>query len=460
MEACASVFWFNPFAEGYIAQGKAFNPIKHQAALAQDLANLPQFLGQPSDIVLIDQRPSAQFLSRLQQAGFEPCEFVELSSPTGMQPPGSAGSPSAPWSARLELGAPVSGAISPARKLGGLRPWAWSPESAQMLEPLFAQIAQPHPAPSQWFNPGIAQLYSKAWSAELLRRFLSAYPAAPWLCPVEIVGMPVRSLPEALQTIVSFRAQGYAKLIAKETIGVAGHNALRLWEPELLEVQRRWLAKVLDAGRPLVIEPWLEREVDFSVQLEMTSHGLKLCGYTGLLNDRKGQFLANRADADHVRCLPAAVTQLFSESAGSFESLHQLYAGIFSLLETELRRRNYCGPAGLDAFVYRAAKGQLRLKPIVELNPRYTMGRLTVELMRHVGPGSQGLFRLVTLKQARAEGCRDFMAFARLLEERYPLHLEGNAPSQIREGALCLSDPARAQVCLATFRVSRSMEWA
>jgi hypothetical protein len=37
---------------------------------------------------------------------------------------------------------------------------------------------------------------------------------------------------------------------------------------------------------------------------------------------------------------------------------------------------------------------------VVEINPRYTMGRLTVELMKHTCPGSCGLFRLVTRAQA------------------------------------------------------------
>src|SRR6185503_6463205 len=50
------VFVFNPFAEGFIAQGKAFTPVKHQAALARDLANLPQFLCRRDDIVLVPRR--------------------------------------------------------------------------------------------------------------------------------------------------------------------------------------------------------------------------------------------------------------------------------------------------------------------------------------------------------------------------------------------------------------------
>ncbi|HEY6167924.1 MAG TPA: hypothetical protein VI454_07785, partial [Verrucomicrobiae bacterium] len=99
-----------------------------------------------------------------------------------------------------------------------------------------------------------------------------------------------------------------------------------------------------------------------------------------------------------------------------------------------------------------------RLKPIVEINPRYTMGRVTVELMRQTCQGSFGLFRLLNRAGLRAEGVNDFPAYARSLSERFPLRLEGEPNPRIREGALCLNDPARAQVCLAEFRVNRTLE--
>ena len=65
-----SVFVFNPFAEGHIAQGKSFTPVRHQAMLASDLANLPQFLCRSDDSVLLAKRPSVEFLSAVKQAGF------------------------------------------------------------------------------------------------------------------------------------------------------------------------------------------------------------------------------------------------------------------------------------------------------------------------------------------------------------------------------------------------------
>src|SRR6266567_2569625 len=74
-----SVFVFNPFAEGRIAEGKAFNPTRPQAQLARDLENLPQFLCRQDDLVLVQQRPSVEFLSAIKQAGFPLPEFGELS---------------------------------------------------------------------------------------------------------------------------------------------------------------------------------------------------------------------------------------------------------------------------------------------------------------------------------------------------------------------------------------------
>jgi hypothetical protein len=63
---------------------------------------------------------------------------------------------------------------------------------------------------------------------------------------------------------------------------------------------------------------------------------------------------------------------------------------------------------------------------------------------------------LVSRAQARAEGFADFRAYVQALNERFPLRFEGDPAPRIREGALCLNDPAEAEVCLATFQVNRN----
>ena len=449
-----TVFVFNPFAEGYIAHHRAFTPVKHQAMLAEDLANLPQFLCQPNDVVLLAKRPSLGFLNSLKQAGFQSPEFVELKE----------------------------GRIDPAailcrRKLDGLRPWAWGPDSVKLLEPLFGQVPGEARVPNQFFNDHIARLYSKAWSADFLRKVLARCRAGregsplgaqaesrpgtaavePWLCSEQDAGVAVDTLEEALGAIATIRCRGHHRVVVKEAYGLAGHNAIRLWEPEMLPAQRQWLVHALGNRQQLVVEPWLERELDFSVQLEMGPRGLKFCGYTGLINDHKGQFLANWAEADYSRCLPVKVAALFREGADSTGRLQRLYGEIFSLLEAELQRVGFVGPVSIDGLVYRTPQGDCRLKPVVEINPRYTMGRLTLELMKHACPGNCGLFRLVSRVQARAEGFADLPSYACSLGERLRLSLEGEPVPKIRQGALCLNDPGQIQVCLATFEVSPTL---
>jgi uncharacterized ferritin-like protein (DUF455 family) len=475
------VFIFNPFAEGFIARGKSFTPVKHQQMLARDLENLPQFLCRQDDIVLVSKRPSMEFLNSIKQAGFPLPEFIEC--------------PNLNRNPNLDLNlnppAPQLGSSSvlhnlSERKLGALRPWAWGPDSVELLEPLFACVTGEKRPANQRFNEQIAQLYSKAWSATFLKKFLNcrsrgnealtqksgvrsqmsesdqslschaeSSPTESWLCTSEEIGVAVNTFDAALEAIAAIRRRGHHRVVIKEALGLAGHNSIRLWEPELLDAQRRWLAKAVQDGRQVIIEPWLERELDFSVQLEMGSARLKLCGYTGLINDTKGQYQANWAAANHVRRIPSGVAALFPKPDDIANRLQSLYEDIFSLLEGELQKAGYVGPVSIDSFVYRTPEGNCRLKPIVEINPRYTMGRLTVELMKQTCPGSHGLFRLVNFATARTEGFDNLAGCARSLGDRFPLRLEGQPVPKIREGALLLNDPAQAQVCLAVFQVSR-----
>ncbi len=459
-----NVFVFNPFAEAFIARGHAFTPNNLQAQLARDLANLPQYLGRQDDVVIVPRRPSVQFLSELKRAGFALPEFVELEGAPGLVRPGGTTGPQVEQGPAIlaqvmpqagpEIGAPSALTSLAQRKLGKLRPWAWGPDSMKLFAPLLARVTGEERTAPQRYNEGLAQLYSKSWSAAFLRRMLALFPREDGLCTEAEAGRPVNEFAQALAAIASIRRRGQHKIVVKEALGLAGHNALRLWEPELLPAQRQWMMRALENGRELVVEPWLERAQDFSAQLEMEPGGLKLRGFTGLVNDAKGQFQANWAAPNFARRIPSAVTALFAKPVAVTARWHRVFEQIFAGLEAELRRVDFTGPLGIDAFVYRATDGTCRLKPIVEINPRYTMGRLTLELMKQVCPGRRGLFRIITRKAAQAEGAEDFPSYARLLQARQPLQLEGQPRSKIRAGALCLNDPAQARSWLAVFEVA------
>lgn len=441
------VFHFNPFTESFLAEGRAFTPTRRQARLAADLAGLPLFLASQGDVVLVPRRPRDEFLVSLTRAGFGLPEFVEIGD------------------ACLAGGGVSALAALASRELGRLRPWAWGPDSVALLGPLFASVTGEDRTPHQRFNPGLAELYSKAWSAAFLRRFLTrtqagqgTWGAQPWLCGPQEVGVTVSTLPEALEAVATIRARGHQRVVAKQAFGSAGQNTLRLWESSLLETQRRWLERLFDPGREVVIEPWLERAVDFSLQLEMTPQGLRVLGFTGLANDTRGQFVANWAESERPQTPPASVLAWLAAGTGRAPRLDDLFADLCAALAGELQARDFQGPLGMDAFVYRDTDGRHRLKPVVEINPRYTMGRLTLELMRHVCPGSLGRFRLCPVKEAQAAGFVDLASYGRALAEGHPVRLSATQAGRIEQGVVCLNDPAQAQVCLALLEVRPARE--
>lgn len=414
-----SVFVFNPLAEARIAGGKRFSPNKLQSQLVNDLANLPQFLCRQDDIVVVPRRPAVPFLNGLKKAGFMMPEFVEDISVLGD------------------------------RKLGGLRPWAWGPDSVELFTPLFPNVTTNPRQDQDYFNEQIAPLYSKAWSANFLKSILASHEGEDWICSSAEVGLVTDSLCATLEKVAAIRSLGHHKIILKQAIGVAGGGTMRLFEPEVMETQKRWIQNVIDAGQQLIVEPWLERELDFSVQLEMLPKGLKPRGYTGLINNANGQFWGNWAEPKFERLFPVAVLKWFARN----QQIQRLYLEIFTKLEAEFRRLGFLGPVGIDALVYRTANREIRLKPIVEINPRYTMGRLLVELMPHVCAGSFGLLQLVTQATLKAAGQESFSAYTKQLRAASPLQLEGLSGPRIRAGSICLNDPDYAQAGLAVFRV-------
>lgn len=425
------VFLFNSFAEAFVARGRGFSPNRKQAWLQSDLENLPQFLCRQDDVVLVSKRPSVSFLARLQQQGFALPEFQPLD----------------------RLRSALEG-----RKLGNLRPWAWSPDSAEILQPLRRQIRRPSADAAPDYNPAMATLYSKAWSADLLRTLLARTGGQPWLCEAEAVGQVIESYDEAVKVMRSLRAMGFSRLVAKECIGLAGQNALRLWEPELTPPQRAWMRRVLQRDGNFVLEPWLDRIVDFSVQLEMRSSGLKLCGYSGLMNDHRGQYAANWAEPSHRTRLPVAVSRALHGPFDVANAVLRWYEMLRTELESRLAERGFRGAVGVDAFVYRSVDGSARLKPVVEVNPRHTMGRLTLDLMRRTVSGSCGMFRLVNRSALKTAGCAGLAEFAAKLTRQMPLRLDQANGTRIRSGAVCLTDPEAAKAGLAVFMTGRSRD--
>jgi len=132
------VHYFNPNCEAHILaelNGKNFQPNKNDRHLEEDLEALIIANAHHDDMVLLRKEISSEHLASLKGAGLPLPEIITDTTPLAT------------------------------RKLGGFRPWAWSPDSSKLFQP-FADNPTPnslHP----WEQSYPALFYSKELTSQL-----------------------------------------------------------------------------------------------------------------------------------------------------------------------------------------------------------------------------------------------------------------------------------------------------
>lgn len=348
--------WFNPDAESEVLAaraGRKREPNAKVRAMEEDLEILALAWCHDDDLALLRKVPATEHLARLRAAGLEIPELV---------------------------GVDQIGALED-RKLGGFRPWAWSPEVAEMLRRLQGTVSASSPCP--WREALPAEWLSKeiGWNLE---KKLGVEHGSLCRCPDDAF--------EALQTGL---AEG--PMLIKAAHACAGRGHLRVMPGDPEEKTRGWLESSVSGHGCVVVEPWLERVLDFSALYDSDgSGGFKLHGMTVMENDDAGRFRGTRVAPKWGSLLEPEVARFLFGEAGA----HELYArrvpaALVGLLP------GYVGPVGIDAMVYRRADGSLALRTVVEANVRMTMGRVALELWKKFGRPPRASLRILRKREWR-----------------------------------------------------------
>lgn len=145
---------------------------------------------------------------------------------------------------------------------------------------------------------------------------------------------------------------------------------------ELSPRDRAWLEARLARDGGAAWEPWVEIVEEAGLQWEIPPSGEpQFIGVTPLRTDAHGHYrgsdfsdaTAGARWADAVEPARAAARRI--QAAG------------------------YFGPLGIDACRYRDTDGSLRLRPLMDVNARWTMGRLSLGWRRLLQPGERGVWR-------------------------------------------------------------------
>ncbi len=344
------VHWFNPNAEGWARAERAamsWTPDRTALALERDLEALMIGACRRDDAMMMRRQPPVAHLQSLKQAGFDLPEILAAAN------------------------------MEPGRKLGGLRPWAWSPDASEALRPLAGDVS---PALEwQWRGGVPVEWFSKEIGLRLGER----------LGDGAVAGRLIRDADEAVEAVAGMLGAG--RVLLKAPFACAGRGHLRVDGPGDLAKTRGWIANAVAAHGAVVVERWRERVVDFSALYERRADGaVEWIGMTRMENDAAGRFSAIRVNPKWGNLLEREEAGFLFREAGAME----LYGGRMPQALAELLP-GYTGPLGVDAMVYRRADGGLALSPVVELNVRFTMGRLAWEWMMRGGGGRGGRLRVL-----------------------------------------------------------------
>ena len=355
-------------------------PSSVSRALERDLGLLPAVLCGEDDLVVLPRAPSPAFLARWRGLGLPVPELLE---------------------------APTLAAAAPrlaARAVAAVEPWAWTPTLRAVGLPVVGLPAKDGRGGGQ----GAEALASKALAASLLRRVLAA-ETDPRIDPPSLAGLVVHAASDAVAAVVALLEAGAPEVIVKAALSTAGRDRLRLRAPpdeRALDTIRR-----LTAWGPVVVEPWLRRALDLSLLVDVAADGaLTVRGLHRFFTSPGGRYLGSWVGRPTVGLSPDLARFVTGEGQ-SPAWIERALTRAARVAAAEARRLGYVGPIGLDALIHETPEG-LRLRPLVELNPRLSMGRVALALGRRLGPGAVGVWRVLSAQDLKRAGHRTILDWA------------------------------------------------
>lgn len=394
--------WFNPNAENEeMARllAKPYTAKRNVQLLEDDLDLLPLAWARRDDVVLVKKMPGREHLKNLRSWGLPMPEFVALNDDAALKE----------------------------RRVGGMRPWAWQQRASDVLKPYSHTLSMQ--VKWQWREGMEPRMFSKKLGLEL----------------EEIIGASCGSWCESLEKVESAVSKLPGDVLIKAAYSNAGRGHLRLIGGNWTQSARGWIERVLREHGGVVVEPWLERVLDFSSQYERAADGsISHVGMTRVVNDDLGRFKGCLVLPKWAQGLNTELSQyLFKEA-----KVHQLYR--YQMIEaiTELMQGvDYVGPLGVDSMVFRNQQGGLEIRPVVEVNVRTTMGRVAVELLRKTVPGLGGFYQIMRKSQGETEA----LNFGPIVAE------EANRRGLLA-GRYVLNDPELAGEFLAVYTAAPPSE--
>jgi hypothetical protein len=273
-------------------------------------------------------------------------------------------------------------------RYGTLHPWLVTEEAERFAAEMGLKLAGPSAAL-------VRELHDKAFAVDQSRR-LGLEPDSVLGLFVVLEASDLRPPAGGVDRIRAILSQWPIELARrfalKPRFGGSGRGRVTgsiddLLRPEIIS----GLARLADQGGA-ILEPWLDRLEDVSVQFLVRGPGRVLhLGSLSQILSVSGSFFGHRG----------VLTRDGAIRAGT--GWDSVATGAGSWIAESAGNRGFTGPCGIDGFSFRSPRerAEIELRPVCEFNARFTMGTVTVGVIERLR--QEGRFdRLLTANGSAA----------------------------------------------------------
>lgn len=396
MKQDSSLYYFNPTCEYAVGNGSPnWQPNQLLQTMETDLDILPMFFASSGDFVLVEYLPSKTHLEKLSKLGIEIPRFTRKKD------------------AFTDINFQT-------HEWNTLKPWGWSPATHKLLHPFKNSCSDDFiNSPVSNWKPEYRELYSKKFSLDILTRMLDEFPRKNYI-PKDLKAVVCVNR-EEVETLIS----KWGKVMVKAPWSSSGRGLQPITKtPVHTKVWEKILGIIKDQGY-IMVEPLLDKKLDIAFQFKAENHRISFVGISNFTADSKGRYIGNNLNG-----LPDEMDPRLVEFARNVPQF--VVEPLIRILGNSKIAESYEGFFGVDALIYEDESGNLRINPCLEINLRYNMGLLSIQLETFLLPGKKGIYR------TWFEPGRMYLDFKNQMEEKYPIRLNRQ---RLEAGFLSLTDP-------------------
>ena len=217
-----------------------------------------------------------------------------------------------------------------------------------------------------------------------------------WMAGVECGGIVVGNQNPLSDALAQIASRGFQTAVFKPDLSASGRGMYRIQADSNI-------AKEFQDDVAAVVEPYFDRVVDLSFLWHMPqnqSGDANFLGWTRPEVSKGGRYEGTVLNGPFFDCEPEVRKFLLADKCQKLKTTAQW---LEENLIPELKACQFSGDFGVDAFVFRDADSNLRIRPFVELNPRTTMGHVALALEKRIADGARARLRILTQSQYRSE---------------------------------------------------------